>query len=194
MCGKLIFADIHYPLLRQVLPQHILDCLELDWKDIHDNPLLVSDFVKAQDFTEGQGLTDKVYCTRREIRMYPFKTQPTDILMRFSSGIVVCRQHDENRVYGSERPPCSSMHEIEEMIQNDQRVILSEISSDLRLSYGTMQHIISDVLRYSKTVLRKHPLRTWLNGQGPDFYQDGLSKLVLRSDNCLNRLGDYIEK
>ncbi|GFW81178.1 hypothetical protein TNCV_4805461 [Trichonephila clavipes] len=29
---------------------------------------------------------------------------------------------------------------------------------------------------------------TWFNGQGPDFYQDGLSKLVLRSDKCLNRL------
>ncbi|GFS97713.1 hypothetical protein TNCV_2558701 [Trichonephila clavipes] len=29
----------------------------------------------------------------------------------------------------------------------------------------------------------------WLNRQGPDFYQDGLNKLVLRSDKCLNRLG-----
>ncbi|PRD19678.1 UNVERIFIED_CONTAM: Histone-lysine N-methyltransferase SETMAR [Trichonephila clavipes] len=40
----------------------------------------------------------------------------------------------------------------------------------------------------------KTSAETWLNGQGPDFYQDGLSKLVLRNDKCLNRLGDYVEK
>ncbi|GFU07501.1 hypothetical protein TNCV_2224921 [Trichonephila clavipes] len=31
-------------------------------------------------------------------------------------------------------------------------------------------------------------IETWINGNGPDFYQDGLIKLVLRSDKCLNRL------
>ncbi|GBN52535.1 hypothetical protein AVEN_87303-1 [Araneus ventricosus] len=34
----------------------------------------------------------------------------------------------------------------------------------------------------------------WLNGQGRDFYQAGLNKLVLRSDKCLNRFGDDVEK
>ncbi|GBO27355.1 hypothetical protein AVEN_122964-1 [Araneus ventricosus] len=34
----------------------------------------------------------------------------------------------------------------------------------------------------------------WLNGQGRDLYQAGLNKLVLHSDNCLNRFGDYVEK
>ncbi|GFY07747.1 hypothetical protein TNCV_4133441 [Trichonephila clavipes] len=34
---------------------------------------------------------------------------------------------------------------------------------------------------------------TWLNRQRPDFYQDGLNKLVLRSDKCLIRLGDFVE-
>ncbi|GFW66662.1 hypothetical protein TNCV_1370951 [Trichonephila clavipes] len=34
----------------------------------------------------------------------------------------------------------------------------------------------------------KTPTETWFNRQGPDFYQDGLNKFVLRSDKCLNRL------
>ncbi|GFW44596.1 hypothetical protein TNCV_4481421 [Trichonephila clavipes] len=42
---------------------------------------------------------------------------------------------------------------IAEMIQNDRRVTLSKISSELGLSYGSVQHIISDVLQYSKTML-----------------------------------------
>ncbi|GBL88102.1 hypothetical protein AVEN_133747-1 [Araneus ventricosus] len=33
-----------------------------------------------------------------------------------------------------------------------------------------------------------------LNGQGRDFYQAELNKLILRSDKCLNRSGDYAEK
>ncbi|GFW01668.1 uncharacterized protein TNCV_4085831 [Trichonephila clavipes] len=40
----------------------------------------------------------------------------------------------------------------------------------------------------------KTSIKTWLNGQGPDFYHAGLNKLVLRSDKCLNRLDDYVEK
>ncbi|GFT98952.1 uncharacterized protein TNCV_3793431 [Trichonephila clavipes] len=39
------------------------------------------------------------------------------------------------------------------MIQNDRRVKrLREASSELGLSYGTLQHIVFDVLRYPKTV------------------------------------------
>ncbi|GBN83668.1 hypothetical protein AVEN_109361-1 [Araneus ventricosus] len=34
----------------------------------------------------------------------------------------------------------------------------------------------------------------WFNGQGRDFYQAGLNKLVLSSDKCLNRFGDYAKK
>ncbi|GFX60315.1 uncharacterized protein TNCV_4740711 [Trichonephila clavipes] len=45
------------------------------------------------------------------------------------------------------------------MIQNDRRLTLREISSELGLSYGAVQHIVSDVLRYSKTVQRNHPWR-----------------------------------
>ncbi|GBM10133.1 hypothetical protein AVEN_258740-1 [Araneus ventricosus] len=34
----------------------------------------------------------------------------------------------------------------------------------------------------------------WLNGQGRDFYQAELNNLFLRSDKCLNRFGDFVEK
>ncbi|GBL91168.1 hypothetical protein AVEN_195076-1 [Araneus ventricosus] len=33
----------------------------------------------------------------------------------------------------------------------------------------------------------------WLNEQGNDFYQAGVSKLVLRSEKRLNRFSDYVE-
>ncbi|GFW46233.1 histone-lysine N-methyltransferase SETMAR [Trichonephila clavipes] len=62
------------------------------------------------------------------------------------------RQDVENRNMAESGRPSSSMAEIntarvEEMIQNDRRITLSEISSELRLSYGSVQHIVSDVLR-----------------------------------------------
>ncbi|GFW11675.1 hypothetical protein TNCV_43101 [Trichonephila clavipes] len=54
--------------------------------------------------------------------------------------------------------PSSSMTEsttaqIGEMIQNDRQISLREISSKVRLSHGSVQHIIPDVLRYPKTML-----------------------------------------
>ncbi|GFU60687.1 hypothetical protein TNCV_2754471 [Trichonephila clavipes] len=53
--------------------------------------------------------------------------------------------------------PSSSTTEINtariETIQNDRWVTLSKISLELGLSYGSVQHIVSDVLRCSKTVL-----------------------------------------
>ncbi|GBO05282.1 hypothetical protein AVEN_198595-1 [Araneus ventricosus] len=38
------------------------------------------------------------------------------------------------------------------------------------------------------------PVENWFNVHGRDFYQAGLNKLVQRSDKCLNRFGDYVEK
>ncbi|GBN94279.1 hypothetical protein AVEN_79782-1 [Araneus ventricosus] len=52
-------------------------------------------------------------------------------------------------------------------------------------SSGTRFSLKSDV---------KTPAENWLNGQGLDFYQAGLIKLILLSDKCLNRFGDYVEK
>ncbi|GFW99799.1 hypothetical protein TNCV_3420281 [Trichonephila clavipes] len=56
--------------LEQASPQHILDCIELNWEDIHDSPLLVSDFVKIKH------LTDQVllHLTRREISITTHST------------------------------------------------------------------------------------------------------------------------
>ncbi|GBL93076.1 hypothetical protein AVEN_216437-1 [Araneus ventricosus] len=48
--------------------------------------------------------------------------------------------------------------------------------------------------RFSSESYVKTAAENWLNGQGCDFYQVGLNKLILRSDKCLNRFGDYVEK
>ncbi|GFY38205.1 hypothetical protein TNIN_9861 [Trichonephila inaurata madagascariensis] len=37
--------------LEQASPHHNLNCIELDWDDIHDSPLLVSDSVNCRHFT-----------------------------------------------------------------------------------------------------------------------------------------------
>ncbi|GFT22286.1 hypothetical protein TNCV_3272881 [Trichonephila clavipes] len=68
------------------------------------------------------------------------------------------RQNVENCTMARSGRPSSSMIEINtvrngEMIQNVRRETLSEISSELGLSYGSVQHIVFDVLRYSKLVL-----------------------------------------
>ncbi|GFY34714.1 hypothetical protein TNCV_4701951 [Trichonephila clavipes] len=42
---------------------------------------------------------------------------------------------------------------IGEMIQKDRRVTLPEIFSEVGLNYGSLEHIVSDVLRFPKTVL-----------------------------------------
>jgi hypothetical protein len=34
----------------------------------------------------------------------------------------------------------------------------------------------------------------WLRMQEPDFYRDGIFKLVPRWDKCINVLRDYVEK
>ncbi|GFX38060.1 histone-lysine N-methyltransferase SETMAR [Trichonephila clavipes] len=77
----------------------------------------------------------------------------TKLRHSFQSG----RQDVENHnMTGSGRPSSSTTKintaRIEEMIQNYRRVNLHEILSELGLSYGTVQHIVSDVLRYSKAI------------------------------------------
>ena len=71
------------------------------------------------------------------------------------------------------------------MIQNYQRVAMRAISSELGLSCGT---------RFSSDCDVKTAAENWLKGKGRDFYQDGLNKLVLRSDKCPNRFGGCVEK
>jgi hypothetical protein len=40
-----------------------------------------------------------------------------------------------------------------------------------------------------KTVVRR-----WFRAQLTEFYNSGISKLVVQWDKCLNRSGDYVEK
>lgn len=40
----------------------------------------------------------------------------------------------------------------------------------------------------------KTAVQQWLSNQAADFYEDGLQKLVLRYDKCLNIGGNYVEK
>ncbi|GFT34569.1 hypothetical protein TNCV_4125271 [Trichonephila clavipes] len=53
--------------------------------------------------------------------------------------------------YDREQPANFFKARIEEMIQNDRQVTLSEILSELGLRYGSLPHIIFDVLRYPKS-------------------------------------------
>ncbi|GBO19805.1 hypothetical protein AVEN_247369-1 [Araneus ventricosus] len=48
--------------------------------------------------------------------------------------------------------------------------------------------------RFSSDSEVKTAAENWLKGQGRDFYQSRLNKLVLRSDKCLNRFGNNVEK
>ncbi|GBO34059.1 hypothetical protein AVEN_210888-1 [Araneus ventricosus] len=48
--------------------------------------------------------------------------------------------------------------------------------------------------RFSSNSDVKIVLENWLNRTGHDFCKAGLNKLVLRSDKCLNRFGDSVEK
>ncbi|GFW14737.1 hypothetical protein TNCV_1562001 [Trichonephila clavipes] len=68
------------------------------------------------------------------------------------------RQYIESRYITESSRSSSSMTEITmarigEMLQNGRWVTLREISSELGQSYGSVQHIVSDVLPYSMTVL-----------------------------------------
>ncbi|GFX77609.1 hypothetical protein TNCV_1752201 [Trichonephila clavipes] len=66
------------------------------------------------------------------------------------------RDVESRSMTGSDRPSSSTTEittvRIGEMIQNDRRVTVQH-PSELELSYCSLQHVVSDVLRYSKTVL-----------------------------------------
>ncbi|GBN19362.1 hypothetical protein AVEN_49242-1 [Araneus ventricosus] len=66
-----------------------------------------------------------------------------------------------------------------------------EYSLDLAPNLGS-KHLFGT--KFSSNSDVKTAAENSLNGQGRDFYQAGLNKLVLRSDKCLNRFDDYVEK
>ncbi|GFW01984.1 histone-lysine N-methyltransferase SETMAR [Trichonephila clavipes] len=69
--------------------------------------------------------------------------------LSFQSG----RQDVENRNMVREPPSKFFKAQIEEVILNDRRITLNEISSELVRSYGSLQHIVSEVPWYSTTVM-----------------------------------------
>ncbi|GFS86866.1 histone-lysine N-methyltransferase SETMAR [Nephila pilipes] len=78
----------------------------------------------------------------------------------------VGREHVENRNMEASGRPSSSRKDIntarvEEIIQRDRRVTVREIASELDLSYGNVQRIVTDELRYSKKE-GKHPFLVWV--------------------------------
>jgi histone-lysine N-methyltransferase SETMAR len=40
----------------------------------------------------------------------------------------------------------------------------------------------------------KDAVQTWLTSQAAAFYEEGIQKLVLRYDKCLNNGAEYVEK
>ncbi|GBN89838.1 hypothetical protein AVEN_41985-1 [Araneus ventricosus] len=64
-------------------------------------------------------------------------------------------------------------------------------SPDLAPNLGS-KHLFGT--RFSPDSDVKTAAENWINGQGRDFYQADLNKLVLCSYKCLNRFGDCVEK
>ncbi|GBN78472.1 hypothetical protein AVEN_136432-1 [Araneus ventricosus] len=72
------------------------------------------------------------------------------------------------------------------------RRMASRLTSDYFLFSKLKEHL--SVTRFSSDTEVKTTSEIWLNGKGRDFYHAGLKKLVLRSDICLNRFDDCVEK
>ncbi|GFX89608.1 hypothetical protein TNCV_73011 [Trichonephila clavipes] len=86
-----------------------------------------------------------------------FPRMKTNAASCHPAGLRVGRQVVKNHnMTGSGRPSSLPteiyMVRLEEMIQNDRWLTLRENSSELGLSYGSMQFIVSHVMRYSRTV------------------------------------------
>ncbi|GBO40500.1 hypothetical protein AVEN_84302-1 [Araneus ventricosus] len=64
-------------------------------------------------------------------------------------------------------------------------------SPDLAPNLGS-KHLTGT--RFSSESDVRTVVENWLNGQGRDFYSAGLNNFALRSDKCLNRFGDHVEK
>jgi hypothetical protein len=40
----------------------------------------------------------------------------------------------------------------------------------------------------------KQAVKSWINQRNPEFFIDGMRKLVSRWEKCIERQGDYVEK
>ncbi|GBM25889.1 hypothetical protein AVEN_94338-1 [Araneus ventricosus] len=82
--------------------------------------------------------------------------------------------------------------------------LLRKLSLELppiQLRFGTCEYFLFPKLkehlfgtRFSSDSDVKTSAENWINGQGCVFYRAGLNKLVMRSDKCLDRFGQYVGK
>ncbi|XP_035215289.1 uncharacterized protein LOC118188881 [Stegodyphus dumicola] len=92
---------------------------------------------------------------RQIVEVYGDKAMSRQQVARWCRSYQAGREHVENRNMEASGRRSSSRTDIktaraEEIIQRDQRVTVREIASELDLSYGNVQRIVTDELRYSK--------------------------------------------
>ena len=64
--------------------------------------------------------------------------------------------------------------------------------SDFHLFLHVKKHLAGKKFDYDDEVQEK--IVTWFKGQGADFYESGIQKLVPRLNKCLDNAGDCVEK
>ncbi|XP_035216761.1 uncharacterized protein LOC118190194 [Stegodyphus dumicola] len=92
---------------------------------------------------------------RQIVEVYGDKAMSRQQLVKWCRSYQAGREHVENRnMEASSRPSSSrtdiSTARVEEINQRDRRVTVRETASELDLSYGNVQRIATDELRYSK--------------------------------------------
>ncbi|KAJ9575996.1 hypothetical protein L9F63_007096, partial [Diploptera punctata] len=75
---------------------------------------------------------------------------------------------------------------VRDLIEEDRRVTISEIASYVGISFGSVQAVISDELKFRKLSARwmspsvEEFMRNWLTTRHPSFFKDGIKKLPTR--------------
>ena len=90
--------------------------------------------------------------------------------------------HDEVR---SGRPSLVTgdlVRKVNEGVRDDRGFTVSDLSLHFPQNSGTLLYEI------------KYAVQKWLTSQAAAFYEEGIQKLVLRYDKCLNNGGKYVEK
>ncbi|KFM63570.1 Histone-lysine N-methyltransferase SETMAR, partial [Stegodyphus mimosarum] len=99
---------------------------------------------------------------RQIVEVYGDKAMSRQQVAKWSRSYQAGREDVENRNMEASGRPSSSRTDIdtarvEEIIEGDRRVTVREIASELDLSYGNVQRIVTDKLRYSKVRARWVP-------------------------------------
>ncbi|GBN14070.1 hypothetical protein AVEN_71826-1 [Araneus ventricosus] len=95
------------------------------------------------------------------------------------------------------------VHRVEDIILRNGRVSVAHTAQDLGISIGSphcnfqmfckVKEHLGRRLFSSDDHVQTAFLR-WLKDQGTIFYRQGIERVVQRSDKCLQRLGDTVEK